>query len=493
MKQKLILIARYMAMLLIVFSLILLIPAFVSLFVDHNLKISKAFFYTAIGSLILGGSVLFFFRNRNVRLTLANSMILCAFSWTFLSAVGALPFAFGLNKGFVDSFFEAVSGLTTTGITVFSGLDDLPFAIVLWRAIMQWVGGLGILTFFLFITTSNEGDMWHLFSAEGHKIASARPVPNVFRTVKILWAIYAAYTIANGLILLLLGLPLRETLLHALTTVSTGGFSSHDASIGYFEAAGYANFRLIEYTTIFFMFLGGMNFLVHYRMFRGDVTSFWTEIESRTYIKLIAIATSIILIGMAVKGQFGMLGSEAALRKGLFQVVSLITSTGFGTENIFSPVFPAVAQQVFFLLMIVGGSVGSTSGGIKVMRIVLLEKLFKREVRKITLPNHAVTPIVVDKTVMEESELTKVAALVTGWILFIIIGSFITAIFSDLDAFQAASGMTSAVGNMGPFFFSVETMIGLPDIVKITYAVGMLAGRLELLPLVVLITRRAWQ
>jgi trk system potassium uptake protein TrkH len=174
-------------------------------------------------------------------------------------------------------------------------------------------------------------------------------------------------------------------------------------------------------------------------------------------------------------------------------MVSLITTTGFGTEDIGSSIFPSVTKQLFIVLMIIGGSVGSTAGGLKIMRFIILNKLIRREVDKIYLPRKAIVPVSINGNIIGQDELMRVSGIVFSWIMLIGIGAGITAMFSDLDAFQSFSGMASAVGNIGPFYFSVSKMASLSPVIKITYIIGMLAGRLELLPIYILLSIRAWR
>jgi trk system potassium uptake protein TrkH len=420
-------------------------------------------------------------------------MILCTVAWVLVSLVGAVPFIIGLDKSLIDSLFESVSGFTTTGITVFEGLDSISHGLIFWRSFIQWLGGLGILTFFLFVTTRSESDSWQLFSAEGHKVNSARPVPNVFRTIKYFWAIYAAYTLVEILILWGLGMTSFDAIIHSMTTLSTGGFSNHDASIGFFKLAGYKNYILMEYTIIFFMFLGGLNFLVHYRMIKEDHLFIFKDIEAKTFMKIIIGFSALTIFGIIISRGLPIAEIEETIRKTVFQMVSIITTTGFGTQDIGSDYFPAIAKQLFIVLMIIGGCVGSTSGGIKVFRVVVLGKLLKREVKKIPLPKRAVLPTTVNNIKIGREEILRITAIVFGWILIIIVGAGITALFSDLGPFEAFSGMASAVGNIGPFYFSVSKMASLSWVIKLTYIIGMLAGRLELLPIYIIISKRAWK
>lgn len=493
MKNKLLTILKLLSSLLILLSILLLVPIIFIFIYNEPIGIIKSFIYPSIISLIIAYIIKYITKDTAAKIDLPTSMILCAVAWIVISFLGGLPFVIGLSKSFVDSFFEAVSGFTTTGITVFTGLDQMSESIIFWRSFIQWLGGLGILTFFLFITFNVEGEIWQLFSAESHKINSSRPVPNVFKTIKYFWGIYFLFTVTEIALLTIVGMPIFDSLIHSLTTLSTGGFSNHDASIAYYQMNGFKNYKTMEYIITFFMFLGGANFLVHFKILTGSFEFALKDIEFKAYIKYIVIFTLLIVIGIFSMNNAWFENVELAFRKTIFQVVSLMTTTGFGTEYIGSDFFPSIAKQIFVLLMIIGGSVGSTAGGIKVLRLEVLRKLFKRELKKIYLPKHAVIPVKIDKVILEDQEVFKIPALVYGWLYFIIVGAAITALFSDLDAFQSLSGMASAVGNIGPFYFSVEKMISLSPIIKLTYAFGMLAGRLELIPVFILFNYKAWK
>ncbi|GAB4287634.1 MAG: hypothetical protein Kow0092_40530 [Deferrisomatales bacterium] len=219
------------------------------------------------------------FRTPDVR----DAMVITGIGWVAVCLAGAWPFVLGLGKGWVDAFFEAVSGFTTTGITVFEGLESLPRSILFWRSLIQWLGGLGILTFFLAVSFRGGGTAATLFGAEGHKIASARPAPGIFHTLKILWAIYIAITLVSGVLFWAAGMGLFDAVNHCLTCVSTGGFSTHDESTAYFVAhrAGWG--RAIEWLTVAFMAMGGANFLIHYRVVRGEWRSLYRDFEMRWF------------------------------------------------------------------------------------------------------------------------------------------------------------------------------------------------------------------
>ncbi|MHC4485445.1 MAG: TrkH family potassium uptake protein, partial [Planctomycetota bacterium] len=222
-------------------------------------------------------------------------MLMCAIGWLSVSAMGALPFVIATGSNYLNAYFEAMSGFTTTGITVFSGLDAMPRSILFWRALTQWLGGIGILSFFLAVTFRVSG-AHHIFGAESHKILSGRPAPGLFNTLRIIWAIYAIFTLLAAAVLAIERMPIFDAVCHALTALSTGGFSPHDSSIEFYRLTGHPNYRLIEYTLTFLMMLGGINFLIHYRVLTKDFKALWDNIEIRYWWRLLLAFTIIIVI-----------------------------------------------------------------------------------------------------------------------------------------------------------------------------------------------------
>jgi len=433
-----------------------------------------------------------------------GSMLMCAIGWLSVSAMGALPFVIAIpSTNYLDASFEAMSGFTTTGITVFSGLDAMPRSILFWRALTQWMGGIGILSFFLAVTFRVSG-AHHIFGAESHKISSGRPAPGLFNTLRILWAIYATFTLLAAVILAIEGMPIFDAVCHALTALSTGGFSPHDSSIEFYRLTGHPNYRMIEYTLTFLMMLGGINFLVHYRVLTKDFKALWDNIEIRYWWRLLLAFTMIIVIerlyrtgalgALITHGTAPDLGEcERTLRYSIFQVMSILTTTGFATENIGSDFFGAAAKQLFLVMMVIGGCVGSTGGGFKVLRVAILNRLMFRELFKLRISGKASTGLIIDRKVVPEDEVHRVAALFFTWMTFLLVGGGITALFSNQGALESFSGMFSAVGNIGPCYISGEDMIKIHPVVKLTYIFGMLAGRLEILPVLLLFSRRAWK
>ena len=432
-----------------------------------------------------------------------GSMLICALSWLVVSAVGALPFLIAVRSNYLDAYFEAMSGFTTTGITIYSGLDNMPRSILFWRAITQWMGGIGILSFFL-VLTFQAGGAHHIFGAESHKISSRRPAPGLFHTLRIIWAIYTIFTLLATAVLAIERMPVFDAVCHALTTVSTGGFSPHDDSIAFYRLTGHPNYRLIEYTLTFIMMLGGINFLVHYRLLTRDFKALWDNIEIRYWWRIIAAFVIVIVIerlyktgaleALFTRGTAIDLGEfECSFRHSLFQVISILTTSGFATKDISSDFFGAAAKQLFLVMMVIGGCVGSTAGGFKVLRIAILNRLMFREIFKLRTSSKASSGLIIDKKIVPEDETHRVAALFFTWMALLLVGGVITALFSNQGPWKSFSGMFSAMGNIGPCYISRGDMINIHPVVKLTYIFGMLAGRLEILPVLLLFSRKAWK
>ncbi len=490
-------VAGYMGSLLIILGLILLVPLFFVLVFRTDGESGStltAFLFPSIISLLAGVLLRTSTGYREPNTT--QAMLICAMGWLVLSAVGALPFVIGIGAGYLDAYFETMSGFTTTGITMFTGLDAMPRSIIFWRSLTQWVGGLGILTFFLAVSSRIPGAHL-LFGAESHKISSGRPVPGMINTVKILWMIYTGFTVLIILLLMLCGMSAFDSVNHSFTALSTGGYSPYDASIAHYSSLPNVNYVMIEYVLILGMILGGTSFLVHYRILTGTIRSLWDNSEMKLWWILIGGFTLIILLDHIYLSPGGSSGTpaiaEPAVRTSLFQTVSVLTTTGFGTRDITSSFFGPLARQLFLLMMVIGGCVGSTAGGFKVQRIVILFKIAGQQIRKLIVPRSAINRIVIDGNFIDESEIRRVSAIFSLWMGFLVFGGTITAVLSSLDGYTSFSGMFSAMGNIGPSFISVQQMGTLNPIIKIVYILGMLAGRLEILPLLLLFSPRAWR
>lgn len=480
-------ILHYLGVILVAFSILQAAPLVVSAVYQETFKFATFNFAIPAGlSLALGLALTFFFRPR--RLTVGRAMAVGALGWFVLSLVGALPYWLPLEVTYLDTFFEAASGFTTTGATMLSGLSILPKSILLWRALTQWIGGLGIFTLFLFVI--REGGAQHaLLGAETHKAASERFSPGVFSSLRILWSIYAGLTVACGLLLWIEGLSLFDALTHALTTVSTGGFSNYDASIAHFGAGGFRNPVAIEYTILVFMFLGGTSFLVHWNALRGRWRSILGNVELRAWIFLLVGAT--LLVAIADRARVGEVGLHTHVRTSLFHVVSIATTTGFRTRDLNG--FAPLSQQVFLILMLIGGCVGSTSGGLKVLRATVLGRLLGRRIRVTTRSSREVVPFTLGRRQLSSDEVERASAIAVGWMLALGIVWLATSLVTRLDGWGSLSAAVSAVGNIGPHFVDAETFAGVGPMAKVLYILAMVAGRLEILPFLLIFSRRAWR
>jgi len=434
--------------------------------------------------------------------TRLQSALICSVGWLGFSAIGALPFVIGIDSTYLDGFFEAMSGFTTTGITMFTGLDEMPKSILFWRALTQWVGGLGILTMFMLVVFRG-GSPHKLFGAEGHKINVDRPVPGLANTIRVLFSMYAGFTCFIALALLALGMGLFDSVCHSFTALSTGGFSPHDASIEYYRLQGYSNYVWMEYVIIVGMLLGGTSFVIHYRVLKGSWRALFDNIEARYWWGLIGIFVVLIMFERIVRIEplsvsladyrsfFYRL--EEDIRIVLFQVVSILTTTGFGTRDINTPFFGEAARQFFLVMMVIGGCVGSTGGGIKVLRIAIMGKLIRRELYRLRVPPRAIDSVIIDGELIQLDEIQRVGGLFFMWMVLLIFGGGVTEYLSHHNGYVALSGMFSALGNIGPCYIPVAEMGQLHPIIKIVYILGMLAGRLEIIPVLLLFSLKAWR
>ena len=431
-----------------------------------------------------------------------QATLICSLGWLGFSAIGAIPFVIGIHSTYLDGYFEAMSGFTTTGITMYTGLDRMPKSILFWRALTQWVGGLGILTMFLAVSTRVEGSH-QLFGAEGHKIEVDRPVPGLVNTIHILLGIYGLFTVLIILSLFALGMSFFDSVCHSFAALATGGFSPYDASIEYYRITGHPNYIWLEYVLIIGMLMGGIE--LSGSLPRDHAPS---EGAHRQCGNALLVGAHQPLYGLILLERFlrvqpfpaaDLFGPpfwhrlEEDFRIALFQVVSILTTTGFGTRDIATPYFGEAARQLFLVMMVIGGCVGSTGGGIKVLRVVILNKLIRREVFRLRVPSNAITTIVVDGKVIELDEIQRVAALFSCWMVLLVFGGMVTEFLSHHSGYAAYSGMFSAMGNVGPCYIPLEDIGKLHPFIKVVYIFGMLAGRLEILPVFLLFSRRAWR
>lgn len=408
-----------------------------------------------------------------------------ALSWVAAACCGALPFLLsGALPSFGAALFESMSGFTTTGASVFADVEVLPHGILFWRSFTHWLGGMGIIVLFVAVLSSLGINALHMFKAESPGPVLEKITPRISATAKILWYIYLGMTILLVILLCLLGMPLFDSLCHAFGAVATGGFGIKNTSIGYYSNPG------IHWILTIFMFLAGANFVLYYLALKGkDLRVFWKDGEFRLYAWITLVFTALITVMLLGTTDYS---PEAALRHAAFQVVSIMTTTGYATVDF--DLWINAARALLVVLMFIGGCAGSTSGSIKAGRLLILFKQFQLELQRAIHPRAIIHPRVNGKVVSPE--------LVVNVQQFFFIYIFITAVSVviisalGLDAVSAFTAVAATLGNVGPGLSNVGPMVNygfIPEAGKYYLSFLMLAGRLELYTILVLFLPSFWR
>ena len=465
-------------------AVLMLLPALADYVTGHGNW--TAFISGAAFSGGAGGAMILAFRTgQRPVIGRREGFLLTSLAWVVLGAFAALPFALSAAQlSYTDAFFEAMSGLTTTGATVMSGLDTESHGILLWRAMLQWIGGIGIIVLAVMMLPYLGVGGMQLFRTEfSDKTDKIRA-----RAGDITWeifSIYALLTLACAVLLAVFGMPLFDAVCHAMTTVATAGFSTKDASIGYFNAP------MIQWTITFFMFIGALSFMLMARaIWHGDWRSILRDEQAHWF--LLAILVFILMMTLwqvAVNGR----DLEGALRSSAFNIVSIMTTTGYSSENYAAwGTFPLT---LFMILLFVGGCTGSTAGGMKIFRFCILGSFAKWQIRSLVHRNRVLLPTY-NGTPVTENIIRSVIGFIVLYILgFVLLGLAISAFNIDiLTAYSAAAQALSNVGpGLGPIIGPSGNYAALPDGVKWLLALAMMIGRLELLTVMVLFTPTFWR
>ena len=465
-----------------------------------------SFGVTALVALIVGGGAFWAYRPQEVDdLRIREGFVIVAFAWLLLSLVGALPFVMGgVLDSFTDAFFETMSGFTTTGATILGGantpnIEELPNAFLFWRSLTHWLGGMGIIVLTLAILPILGIGGMQLFKAEVPGPSADKLTPRVRETAKRLWAIYVGITAIQVLLLLPAMTPF-DAVNHAFATMATGGFSTENGSVGQYDSA------YIDWVITAFMFLAGMNFALHYAVLHGNFDAPWKSQEFRVYAGIIVGATALMTLVLwapiyavtfANAGDFEgtVLVYDSgldALRYAAFHAAAIVTTTGFGTADY--EMWPALAVGLLFFLFFVGGMAGSTGGGVKVVRQLLLVKNSLREIQRLLHPQ-AILPIRLDHRVVPTEVMRNVLSFIVLYFGLIFFGTVVLA-FLGLDLLTAFGGAASSVGNIGPAFGALgptETYAIVPTAGKWVLALLMMAGRLEIFTVLVLFAPGFWR
>ena len=407
-------------------------------------------------------------------------------TWVIASAFGAIPiYVSGLDHTFASAYMEVMSGFTTTGLTTLSFLDSDPLSILFWRSLTHWIGGMGIVVLFVALLPLIGSEGAQLFGAETTGPVKSRLTPKIKNTALILWLIYVGITLLEIIALLLGNLSLFDAITISFGTVATGGFSPHDASIAYYNNA------YVEVVVTICMMMGGINFSLYFSLLKGKFSTVLKNTELKVYLLIIIIASLIATISLKASGSYSSFSDS--LRHGTFHIVSSITTTGFSAAHYEG--WPYLAQSMIFILMFVGGSSGSTGGGIKVSRIITMFRLGRQNIKTMLHPKGFFTI----QSEKEQISWTAVNAIVGFIALYValILGGMVVISSAGFDLYSSFTAALTSIGNVGLGFGAFGSQgVGfgaLPGYAQWTLSFLMLAGRLELYTVLALFTRTFWR
>ena len=467
--------------LLLILGVFMLIPYGIQILYKEN---SNSFFSSSIITIFIGILTILATLKRDNQLNLQQAFLFSTMAWISIAFFGSIPFFLSnLDLTFSEAFFESMSGITTTGSTVISNLDETPKSILMWRAIMQWLGGVGIIvmaTTVLPLLKVGGMQVFKTDSSEAEKL-----LPKTIEVASVIILIYTTLTISCVTIYWLQGMSVFDSIAHALTTLATGGFSTHNESIGYFKSPG------IEFTSIIFIILGSLPFITYLKFIKGNRKIFFTDVQIKGFIYLVVISIIIMFLYLFLNNtEFSFLDN---LRISSFNVLSILSGTGYVTDDFgLWGEFPLI---FFLFLMFIGGCAGSTTCGIKIFRLQILFIFIGNHLKKLVYPN-SVFIINYNKQKVEDTFINSVIIFIFSYLLLFLIISILLSI-SGLDFLSAISGAATSISNVGP---GLGDMIGpngnfsqVSDISKWILSFSMLLGRLEIFAVLVLFLPSFWR
>jgi trk system potassium uptake protein TrkH len=458
-----------------------------------TLELSSA----SIVTIVSGGMVMLFTRNHTKEMNKREGYIVVTFGWIIMTLSGTLPYLFTESvPSFTNAFFETMSGYTTTGATILNDIEAVPKGVLFWRSLTHWIGGMGIIVLAIAILPLLGIGGMQLFAAEAPGPSTDKLHPRITDTAKRLWLIYFGYTAAETLLLKLAGMSFFDAINHSMATLSTGGFSTKNASVAYWNHQ-----PIIQYIIILFMFLAGTNFVLSYFAFKGRIQKIIKDEEFKLYYSFVIIFTIIAALIIYFRTDITVSTinhplvwgrGEGAIRHALFQVLTVITTTGFITADYTT--WTSFLMVFFFGLMFLGGSAGSTSGGVKVVRHLLMIKNGFLEFKRTLHPN-AIVPVRYNTKAVSGDIVFNILAFFILYMLSFIVGALVFSMF-QID-FQSSIGLSaSSLGNIGPalgHFGPVNNYAFLPPLAKWWSSFLMLIGRLELFTVLILFTPFFWR
>ncbi len=474
---------RVLGILLMAFSLSLLPPVLVSWwFGDGAARAFLVAFALTLGAGMLSWATV---RGGRQELRLRDGFIVVVMFWVVLGFTGALPFMLAEtpHMPITDAVFESFSGLTTTGATVIVGLDNLPRSLLYYRQQLQWLGGMGIIVLAVAVLPMLRIGGMQLYRAETPgPIKDHKLTPRITETAKALWLIYLGMTVACALAYWAAGMSLFDAIGHAFSTIAIGGFSTHDASIGYFDSLA------IELICVFFLFASGINFALHFLAWRGSPGAYWRDAELRFYAAILLVTTALVTLVLLLRGIYE--DPLEALAKALFHTVSIGTTAGFATVDHYA--WPGFIAILLLFVSFVGGCAGSTGGGIKVIRFLLLIRQGLREITRLVHPS-AKIPVRVGDKIIGQRVIDAVWGFFALYIASFVV-MYLALAFTGLDLMTAFSAVAASINNLGPGLAGVgANYAGINDVAKWILCFAMLLGRLEIYTLLVLFMPAFWR
>ena len=476
-------IARVLGLLMMIFSLTLVPPMLVSaLYEDGTLN---AFLYALMITFGIGLAVWLPVRSHKQELKTRDGFVITVLFWLVLAFSGSLPLYLAEHPGlsYTDAFFESLSGWTTTGATVITGLDELPKSILWYRQQLQWLGGMGIIVLAVAVLPMLGIGGMQLFRAETPgPVKDSKLTPRITETAKALWYIYLSLTIACATAYWFAGMSLFDAIGHSFATVAIGGFSTHDASLGFF------NSPTIEAIAMIFMVISVLNFGLHFYAWKNkSLLHYFMDSEFKFLLWILGGGALLTVSALWLTDTYTL---SESIRNGLFQLISIATTTGFGTEGFAE--WPVFLPVLLFMMAFIGGCAGSTGGGMKVIRILLIYKQGIREIRRLIHPN-AIIPIKINKRPVNDRVLESVWGFFSVYILTYMV-MMVALLATGLDHVTAFSAVGACLNNLGPGLGDVAAHYGdISDVAKWILSITMLLGRLEIFTFLVLMSPAFWR